>query len=542
MDNDNHVSHVRASTVSARQNMKLTKQTRLNISLAIVGMSWVVTVGLFWDTAMSMVEVWANSRTFALGFVILPISLYVMWVRRYRIAEISPVPNLWGFLILAGLAVGWLLGWLMDVRVVQQFALVCMLPGITLTVLGPRIVRALLFPLTYLFFAVPVGKELIPPLQDFTAMFAVQALEFTGVPVLQEGRLLTIPNGTWHVAEACAGVRYLISSLTLSFLFAGMIYRSWTRRALFMVAAIVMPIVANGFRAYGTLLLAYVSNNKIAMGIEHFIGGWLFFALVMFVLFSLGLLWREPDAPVSDTSNQSSLPPNLSGIAVGRVSDRSDCSLSFIVLTAISGIILLALAPLLAQRISSGSTVSSATLTTLPSTAPPVTLPWEVMPEYVDKWKPQFHGADTELTQSYRHGAQWVHLYLAYYANPRQGAELISRMNTLVDGKYWTLMAEGDREVVVDGQSLQVHVSHIRSGHRSRMVWSWYWVAGEFTSNPYLVKLIQGKVRFLNEPQGGGVIAIATDYDGLSDDAVKTLEDFLKHATVASTFHNFLPR
>lgn len=503
--------------------------------MLIVAGAWIVVVCLFWDTTMSMVDVWSNSDTFAHGFVILPISLYLMWVRRHQVAATRQIPNLWGLLLLVGLSVGWLLGHLMDVRVVQQFAVVVMMPGLVWTALGTGVMRVLLFPLAFLMFAVPVGDELVPPLQDFTAFFTVTALQLSGIPVLWEGRFLTIPTGTWHVAEACAGVRYVIPSVTLGFLFAGAVYQSWFRRCTFVLVSFFVPILANGLRAFGSVLLGHLTNNTFGKGVEHFISGWLGFGVVMFVVFWLGLKWRDTAGSESATCGQPAPSSAKFGTAEEKTRRGSVPSLTRVGLTACSGVLLLALAPLSVQTLSHQAMVP----VVLPLAAPSVTLPWEAMPQYAGKWVPHFVGADAEVTQSYRYDAQQVHVYLGYYSHSRQGKELISRMNSLVDGEYWALLTEGDREVVVDGQPLQVHESHIRAGQQTRVVWSWYWVAGEFIANPYVAKLLQAKARLFGEAYGSAVIALGTDYDGQPDDAIQALQDFLRHTSVATTLTSF---
>jgi exosortase A len=160
-------------------------------------------------------------------------------------------------------------------------------------VFGTVVARAMLMPLAFLMFAVPIGEGLIPKLQDFSAWFAVKMLDLSSVPVLLEGRFITVPSGRWEVAEACSGIRYLTSSVAIGFLYAGLVYRSWVRRIGFLLASTAVPILANGLRVYGIVLLAYLSGNRIAAGVDHLLYGWLFFTIVMFLLLSVGSWWRE---------------------------------------------------------------------------------------------------------------------------------------------------------------------------------------------------------------------------------------------------------
>ena len=123
---------------------------------------------------------------------------------------------------------------------------------------GPRAWRAsLAFPLLFLLFAVPFGEVFIAPLIEFTADFTVAAVQLTGIPVLRNGTRFDLPTGSWSVVEACSGVRYLISSVTLGCLYAYLTYRSTTRRALFVALSIVVPIIANGLRAYMIVMIGH---------------------------------------------------------------------------------------------------------------------------------------------------------------------------------------------------------------------------------------------------------------------------------------------
>ena len=116
--------------------------------------------------------------------------------------------------------------------------------------LGLRWAKILAFPFAILFFAVPFGEVLVPMLMQWTADFTVVALKVSGVPVFREGQNFVIPSGSWSVVEACSGVRYFLASLFVGALYAWQMYRSPLRRALFLLASIVVPIVANWVRAY----------------------------------------------------------------------------------------------------------------------------------------------------------------------------------------------------------------------------------------------------------------------------------------------------
>ncbi len=101
------------------------------------------------------------------------------------------------------------------------------------------------------------------------------------------------------MVEGCSGLRYLIASITLGVLYAYLTYRSWKRRLLFSIAAMIVPIFANSGRAYMIVMIAHLSDMKLALGVDHYIYGWVFFGIVMLLLFWIGSFWREDDQPES---------------------------------------------------------------------------------------------------------------------------------------------------------------------------------------------------------------------------------------------------
>ena len=198
------------------------KRRVLWLTLGVVG----VLLLIYWQTAASIVAIWERSETFAHGFVIFPISAYLIWRRRASLLAAEYKPDWRAALLLALLGIAWLLARAGGVLVFEQFALVAAIPLIVWAMLGWRAMSTILFPLAFLLFAVPFGEFLIPPLMNFTADFVVNALQLTGIPVYREGTFFTIPSGQWSVVEGCSGLRYLIASFTLGTLYAYLTYRS----------------------------------------------------------------------------------------------------------------------------------------------------------------------------------------------------------------------------------------------------------------------------------------------------------------------------
>jgi exosortase A len=170
---------------------------------------------IYSKTAESMIAIWYRSDTFEHGLLVFPISVWLVWRKRADVAPDEMRPFWPGVVVVCAAGFFWLLATLAGVAFGAHLALIAMLQGATITVLGIEIARRMTFPLTFLFFAVPAGEFLIPQLIDWTADFTVTALRGTGIPVYREANHFVIPSGSWSVVEECSGIRYLVASLIL---------------------------------------------------------------------------------------------------------------------------------------------------------------------------------------------------------------------------------------------------------------------------------------------------------------------------------------
>jgi exosortase len=164
---------------------------------------------------------------------------------------------------------------------------------LVLTVFGERVCRAMTAPLAYLVFLVPFGAFTTPALQDVTAWMIELGLRFWGISYYRDGLLIQTTAGLFHVAEACAGLRFLIAALAFGALYAFVLFRSPGRRILVMVLALVVPVVSNGIRALGIVVIAEYLGSADAAAADHVIYGWGFFSAVLLLLTLAGLPFRE---------------------------------------------------------------------------------------------------------------------------------------------------------------------------------------------------------------------------------------------------------
>lgn len=266
--------------------------------LARLALAWAALISLAWTDWAEMARQWWDVSTYNHILLVPPI---VVWLVRLRWADLSRLaPAGWwpGLIALGGGTLVWGAGAAEGINLVSQFGAVVMLQAAVATLLGPRVVAGLLFPLAYMLFLVPFGDEIIPLLQAITAKLAVALTHASGVPAVIDGVFIDTPVGLFEVAEACSGVKFLVAMVALGALVAHLCFASWKRRAVFMLAAAVVPVLANGVRAWGTIYIAQSQGVEFAAGFDHIVYGWIFFALVMAAVF--GAAWRFFDRAPDD--------------------------------------------------------------------------------------------------------------------------------------------------------------------------------------------------------------------------------------------------
>lgn len=491
-------------------------------ALTIVLGGLALILALFWHTAVSIVAIWERSETFTHGFLIVPIVIYLIWLKRKALAAVAPVPSFMGLALLAGAGILWLVSEVAGVLVFEQFGFVAMIPAFVITVLGSRVARVILFPLSFLFLAVPFGEVFIPPMMKFTADFTVGALQLTGIPVYREGTFFSIPSGNWSVVEACSGLRYLIASFTLGTLYAYLTYRSALRRTIFVILSILVPIIANGMRAYIIVMIGHLSNMQLAVGIDHLIYGWVFFGVVIMLLFWIGAFWRE------DLDE----PPALAPAADGR-----GATLAQLGAAALLSVGLLAVWPAYAKFVEARSNEGAVTLI-----APGATAQWEAV-STPPSWTPHYQGDRAHLAQVYAQGDQLVQLYIAFYRNQTQDRELINSQNFLVasDNQALENVGASDQTIQINGRRLTMVETQLRAPASRLLVWQWYWLDGHNTVNAYAAKALEAKQKLSGKGDDGAAIIISTPYtddikaararlQSFTDDMYRSIERSLIYA------------
>jgi exosortase A len=484
-------------------------------TIVLLALALLAPFALYFGTVRSIISIWDSSETFAHGYVILPLSLWLIWRKRENFSLYPPQPYPPALLLLALLGAGWLAAQLGEVQVVSQYAFVAMFPVAALALFGPRLAGSLAFPLLFLLAAVPFGEVFVAPLIQFTADFTVWAVRATGIPVLRSGTHFELPSGDWSVVEACSGVRYLISSITLGCLYAYLTYRSNLRRALFIGVSVVVPVVANGLRAYMIVMIGHLSSMKLATGVDHIIYGWLFFGLVMFIMFWVGSFWREDSEAAAPSA-----PRKPAGLAPDAMPMPMPMPAR---LPLMVGAVLAvgALWPGLAM------VGERANHNPAPVRFDQVAVGLPQAPEFSD-WQPAYLKPDATFHRVYQAAGRPVGLTVLYYRNQDRSKNLISSLNRLAAYKdSWHDTAQALRTETVDGRSLTLRETVLRSGDRALLVWDWMRVGGHDTPSNVAGKLWQMQAKVLLQGDDGAAVMLSAPFEDNPATARATLKSFL---------------
>lgn len=244
-------------------------------------------------TAQSWGEIlhqWWNIDTYNHLLLVPFIIGWLVMLKAGELAQITPRPFAPGLVLVAAALGLWWAGGASGTNLLAHAGAVGALQAAVVSLLGLRAGLLLALPLGFATFMVPFGDEIIPPLQFITAEIAVALTHASGIEATVSGIYIDTPAGLFIVAEACSGVKFLIAMVTLGVLVCATRFDRWSRRIAFMAACIIVPVLANGVRAWATIYVAQFIGAERATGFDHIVYGWIFFAIVVAML--LGGAWR----------------------------------------------------------------------------------------------------------------------------------------------------------------------------------------------------------------------------------------------------------
>ena len=244
-----------------------------------------LTAAVFYPVVLGLVHTWWTDPNSSHGFLIPIFSAWVVWHRRSVLQPARILPSSWGLLFIACALLLLIVGTVGVEQFLPGVALVLLLGGYIATFLGWKTFRRLLFPWAMLFLMLPIPaivlNQITIPLQFLSSQLATSLLSLIGIPILREGNVITLPVMQLEVAEACSGIRSLVSLTTLALMYGYLAEPSWLRRIVLVLAAIPIAVAANALRIFGTGLCVEYWDPTKASGFFHEFSGWVVFILSM---------------------------------------------------------------------------------------------------------------------------------------------------------------------------------------------------------------------------------------------------------------------
>jgi exosortase A len=418
-----------------------------------------------------------TSQDFSYGMAIVPISLFLTWRMRGRLLGLN---NEASYLSLSGVVLGagvWFAGHITATASVMQLGVVIAGIFTVLSFIGFRIGRILWFPLFFLLMILPFGGWLTPYLTEWTANAVHVGLQIIGIPVFREGDEFVLPTGRWSVISACSGLRFVLSAVVLSSLFAHLNFRKLKVSLLFVIFTVLASILANWVRALLTVLTGHATHMKFGPGEEHLWFGWVVFGLVMWAVFWHASRWR-------DTDESDLVLPKQPPISMAR---ESGSIVLLVAVLAISGVFSLAAKSLVSTA--SDSLVSAFTAQRVLTSTAIENIAYE----------PKFVGSSAMVKGAMPSGQS--QFLVALFSGQANSVSMLSLPNQVTpddEAAEWKLREIQTRTVLDLGFALREFVAVSAKG--AYRVQYWYTVGGVHTVSPVKAKILTLK----NVLQGRG--------------------------------------
>ena len=482
---------------------------RLNKTLILLMVVIIGLPALLFTTSLSMVAIWNTDGSYGHGFLIFPISIWLIFEHRKKVNSYAIKPEPRALLLFIIVTFLWLIAKVVDVQLVQQLTLIALILTTILVIFGHALFGLLCFPLFFLFLAVPMGQSLIQPMMELTADFTIAAVQLIGIPIYRDGLLFSLPSGNWSVVEACSGVRYIITSFTLGTLYAYMTYRSNFKRVSFVVVAVIVSAIANGVRAFGIVLIGHYSKMQYGTGGDHTFYGWIFYGIVIALLFYVGSIWADTRKSENDKEHPQTTPTQSKNV-----------------IAVMTGLVVgsLVVVQVLASNIVNNSYKEMGSIT---FDARQNYNAWQVTNDRGLSWQPEIKKPQTHITKTYQYGSDLVQISIGHFPNQQQGSEAISSENKLTTHSgRWKQTDSVDLKL----EDLYVRETKLKYGDKRLLVWNWYLVGESETPNQYIAKIINVINVMVHQRNDASYITLATPLLENLSDSRQILENFIREA------------
>jgi len=255
----------------------------------------------YFPVMQKLVIAWSSTDEYSHGFLILPISLYIAWNKLGTLKAVPKNPSWVGLVIIICSLLLYIISSFAEIVTVTSFSMITVIMGFVIYFYGLNMFKALIFPLFFLFFMIPIPAQIFSiltiPLQLFVSKVSVYTASMFGLPIFREGNVIHLPEKTLQVVQACSGLRSLISLVTLSTFWGYLSLNSNLLRGLLIVCAIPAAIIINVVRVFLMIISFYYFNIDLTKDSVHTWLGILIFALALALIYIVqGVLsrWDKP--------------------------------------------------------------------------------------------------------------------------------------------------------------------------------------------------------------------------------------------------------
>ncbi|WNC68465.1 exosortase A [Thalassotalea nanhaiensis] len=473
-------------------------------------------ISIFYSTFQKLLNTWTQSNTYSHGFFIIPLVIWLIYQQKHKLQEVIFGPSWLGVFLTLIISIMWFVGTLSGINIVEQFFLFLIPTSICLALLGLDLTKTLKFPLFFLLFAIPVGDFLIPYLLFITADISVGLTKILNIPIYRDGMYIQIPNGKFVVSEACSGIRFLISTVTIGVLYSYLFLTGFWKKALFITLCFVVSIVGNGIRAFLIILIGYLSDMQAAVGFDHLVYGWFFFCVILLILFVIGNRLSDKELPQYDIK-ESNFKKNV-----------NFPSYWFIFLT----LIFMSFGPFLNYIYKQKENDIKAELVTLDNGKqkdfPPL------------QWQPTFPHADSLDYKKVSTKGSFIDVFTATYYFETDRKELISFQNKLFDETIWTIsdISNGEVELATGKQIVYQQILIVNSLGKERIIRLIYQVGNSFLANKLHVKALQLYNKLTFSDLGGKAFILSMDNSlGANETLDKYMQNNLQELLLVEVNH-----
>jgi exosortase len=478
-------------------------QVARSLRLWLIALLACVVALVYWPSSVFLSEKWSDmaAEGYAHGWLILLVCVWLAMRARRALAAAPTQPAPLALLALAGAILAWLVCYRASIESLE----VVLLPWIfwlaATAAFGWAVSRLLLFPVAYLYFALPIWYP--RPLQELTVLAMHGLLAITGPPAQFSGDVIHIPNGTFRIEEGCSGVHFMIVGLAVAALYGELQRDSWRSRAWQLALMAALAVLANWVRVYTVIEAGYLTDmQSYLVRVSHYGFGWAVFAATLVVFFWLVTRFGPDTVPAAAPVVSAPARP---------LPQLMRCASSVAVLV-------------LLPALSAAAKMAHPAPPAVGAAGVDPRARWHALPvDFRSSWMPIFAGADDLRRQSFGNPTgDTVEVLSVTYRTQRQGAELVGETSSILGDELQPLA----ERVVKSANGAFRETEVADRTHARSLIWWRYEVAGRNLVEPFIEQLWFGINAIIWNPPAG-LIALRTACASDCDSARRTLGDFV---------------